>query len=191
MISPVLNVAAFLRDTDMVGPGRRDALWVQGCTIRCPGCANQAYLEHRPRRSLTVDRLARHLSSRRASIDGLSVLGGEPTEQPEALVALLRAVRGLGLTTVVFTGRTLEALQGDAQLAGILDWTDLLVDGPFVQALAVPGLRWRGSSNQRLHLLRPCWPPEMLSPVGPTGELVVGSTGVLLHGVGTMALRDV
>jgi anaerobic ribonucleoside-triphosphate reductase activating protein len=149
-MTPRLNAAAFLKDTRMAGPGVRDALWVQGCSIRCPGCANQAYLAHDERRLLGVERLLAHLATRRDRIDGLSVLGGEPTEQPDAVAALLEGTQALGLSTVVFSGRTWESLDADPACVKLLRHTDLLIDGPFLLAEQDPTLAWRGSRNQRL-----------------------------------------
>jgi len=186
----IINAAAFLKDTNVVGPGLRDALWVQGCTIRCPGCANQAFLPHRPRRALEVNRLLAHFARRRGQIDGLSVLGGEPTEQAPAVAALLEGVQSLGFSTVVFTGRTLEELEesGDAALLRLLAATDLLIDGPFRQAERDSTLHWRGSRNQRLHYLTPRL--RGLHPEGCSGEVVVSIRGILLNGVGTRALVE-
>jgi len=110
---PPLNLAAFLKETRMAGPGLRDAVWVQGCSIRCSGCANQAYLAHQERRLVSVERLLTHFAARRGKIDGLSVLGGEPTEQPEAVAALLQGVQAMGFSTVLFSGRIWESLRDD------------------------------------------------------------------------------
>jgi len=188
MSPPLLNLAAFLKDTRMAGPGMRDALWVQGCSIRCPGCANQAYFEHAPRRLVSVERLLRHFASRREMIDGLSLLGGEPTEQPEAVAALLAGVQALGLSTVLFSGRTLESLQEDRACAAILAHTDLLIDGPFVLAEQDLTLAWRGSRNQRMVRLTDRFDLQALNPPRANGEIVVNSRGALLHGIGTRAL---
>ncbi len=179
-----LNVGALISGTTMVGPGVRDGVWVQGCSIRCPGCANRAYQPHEERVRLSVARLAGHLAARRHRIDGLSVLGGEPTEQPRAVAALLAAARALGLSTVLFSGRLLEEIEADPCCRELLAHTDLLVDGPFVQGLADPGLHWRGSSNQRLIRLGDRFSARDLEPGGPSGEVIVGRQGMILHGVG-------
>jgi anaerobic ribonucleoside-triphosphate reductase activating protein len=185
---PPLNLAAFLKGTRMVGPGLRDAVWVQGCSIRCPGCANQAYLAHEERRRVPVERLLAHFAVRRGAIDGLSVLGGEPTEQPEAVAALLQGVQDLGMSTVLFSGRTWEDLRTDPVCAALLAHTDLLIDGPFLLAEQDLTLAWRGSRNQRLLRLTERFGPEDLVPPEANGEIFIGPDGVLLHGIGTLAL---
>ncbi len=187
---PKLNLAAFLKDTRMVGPGLRDGIWVQGCSIRCPGCANQAYLAHERRVVMPVSRLLPHFRVRRGKIDGVSILGGEPTEQPEALGALLRGAQGLGLSTVVFTGRTYERLLTDSSCTELLAHTDLLIDGPFLEAQKDLALHWRGSRNQRLLRLSNRFTSEDLEPQAANGEIVLSPGGVLLHGIGTNRVLD-
>ena len=86
--------------------------------------------------------------------DGLTISGGEPFEQPAALAALIRALRThVDLEVLVFSGYLLEELraQGGA-VDELLALIDLLIDGPFLQA-AANTLQWRGSDNQRVHLL--------------------------------------
>ncbi len=56
----MLNIAAFLKGSRVGGPGLRDILWVQGCSICCPGCANQAYLSHEPRVLMRVEQVIDH-----------------------------------------------------------------------------------------------------------------------------------
>jgi anaerobic ribonucleoside-triphosphate reductase activating protein len=81
----------------------------------------------------------------------LTVSGGEPTEQPEALALLLRTARSLGRSTWVYTGRTLDELvqEPSSCLLDALGEIDVLVDGRFDQdqAMALP---YRGSANQRI-----------------------------------------
>lgn len=185
-----LNLAAFLKNTRMVGPGLRDAVWVQGCRIRCPGCANQAYLPHEKRVLMPVKMLIMHFKNRENKIDGCSILGGEPTEQPEAVVQLLRGVKALGLSTVVFSGRVLEDLQKDSTCHEILANTDLLIDGPYIQSLQDTTLHWRGSTNQRFHILNNYWGKENIVPCDkPNGEIIISNKRLLLNGIGTQRIK--
>ena len=84
--------------------------------------------------------------------DGVSVLGGEPFAQPVGLAALLRRLKTRGVHTLVYSGYTLEALarRPEPAVRVALEFTDLLIDGPFVADLAEGAGEWRGSRNQRL-----------------------------------------
>jgi len=183
-----INVAALQKGTRMAGPRLRDAIWVQGCSILCPGCANQAYLPRVERVRIPVARLAAHFRARAGAIDGCSILGGEPTEQPRAVAALLREVKACGLSTVVFSGRTLESLRGDPDCAPLLEWTDLLIDGPYIAAERDPALHWRGSRNQRFHRLSGVFTESDLSVPDVAGEITISEGGVVFNGIGTLQM---
>jgi anaerobic ribonucleoside-triphosphate reductase activating protein len=188
-LEPMLNLAALQKDTLVVGPGVRDAVWVQGCSIRCPGCANLAYWSHEPRVSMSVTRLLGHFSARRGRIDGISVLGGEPTEQADAVAHVLAGIQKLGMSTVLFSGRTLEELREDPSCTALLAHTDLLIDGPYIQEQQDLTLHWRGSRNQRLIRLSERFSDSDMIPRSPNGELFVSGRMVTAHGIGTMALK--
>lgn len=183
-----LNLAALMKATRMIGPGLRDGIWVQGCRIGCAGCANQSYLAHEPRVRMPIGRLVGHFWMRQGMIDGISVLGGEPTEQPAAVAALLRGVQSLGMTTVVFSGRTHEQLLRDPTCVELLAHTDLLIDGPYVAALRDPSLHWRGSRNQRLLRLSDRFTEADLEPPRANGEILLSVGKILFHGIGTQRL---
>lgn len=149
-----LNVADRVPVTEAEGPGRRYALWVQGCPLRCPGCCNPQMLEFRPAERLTVGELLREIAATR-EIEGVTFVGGEPFSQAEGLAKLAAGVRAAGRSVMVFTGHTLSELQqrGDSHAAELLAHTDLLVDGPYLREQAVFDRRWIGSANQRVHFL--------------------------------------
>jgi len=184
----ILNVAAFMKETRIVGPGLRDAIWVQGCNIRCYGCANQSYLPHEPRVLIPLEQVLAHFRLRKGKIDGVSISGGEPTEQPIAVGNLLQGVKSLGFSTVVFTGRLYEDLKNDSKYDKILNYTDLLIDGPFIIKEQDCCLHWRGSKNQRLIFLSDYWKNIEIELNEPNGEIVLFNTGSILHGVGTQPL---
>lgn len=154
-----LRVAARVACTEAEGPGRRFAVWVQGCDLRCPGCCNPEFFAREGGESLAVAALADELRAARDlhAITGLTVLGGEPSEQAEAVAALCRAARELGLSTIVFTGRTHAELQALTEMRALLDAADTLVDGRFDARRREPpdGRRWIGSTNQQIVHLTP------------------------------------
>ena len=187
----ILNVAAFLKESLVVGPGIRDALWVQGCSILCRGCGNQAFLPHIKQRLIPVEVLLKHFQHRQGVIDGISVLGGEPTEQAEGVAALLEGVQALGFSTVVFTGRLYEELLADSEPAiqRLLAATDLLIDGPFILSERDATLRWRGSQNQRLLYLTPRLRGVLPDESSPATEIIISENKLIVNGVAHVRLR--
>lgn len=154
-----LQIAARVACTEAEGPGLRFAVWVQGCSLRCPGCCNPELFPASGGARVRVPDLARELAQARDlhRIAGLSVLGGEPAEQAPAVAALCRAARALGLGTLVFTGYTLAELRARPDAAELLASADTLIDGRFDVRQREPpgGRRWIGSTNQQIVHLTP------------------------------------
>lgn len=152
-----LRVAQIVPDTEAEGPGRRCAIWVQGCSLRCPGCCNPEMFSSEKSGSLVeVEVLAREILGR-SELSGVTLLGGEPFEQAPALVELCQELAAADLSVMIFSGYTLAELKAMAspQVATLLSLADILVDGRFEQGQPESVRRWVGSSNQVIHFLTP------------------------------------
>src|SRR5262245_25076632 len=156
----MLRVAMFVASTEAEGPGRRTAIWLQGCSIRCAGCCNPEMFD--PRRG-EVWTSAGLLARVPDGVEGITVLGGEPFDQAADAGELTRAARARGLTVMVFTGYTLSELRARGNAQDLLSSTDLLVDGRYERDRPEPpppgGRRWIGSSNQIMHFLSNAYSP--------------------------------
>lgn len=149
-----VRVAATVTATQAEGPGRRFALWVQGCAIRCDGCFNPHMWSSTGGRSASVDELLGEITS--ADVEGVTFLGGEPFEQARPLSLLARAVQQTGLSVMTFTGREYRHLtDANAPLgaAELVAATDLLVSGPYMASKPDLIRPWVGSTNQEFHFL--------------------------------------
>ncbi|MDS4071316.1 MAG: 4Fe-4S single cluster domain-containing protein [Candidatus Competibacter sp.] len=142
-----------------LGPGRRIGLWFQGCTLACPGCVARDTWAFEPDRALPLPMLlawCREVA--RTGLDGVTISGGEPFEQPAALLALLEALRdwrgaaGLDFDILCYSGLPWRRLQ--REFAAILERLDAIIPEPF-QARRPTRLLWRGSANQPLIPLSP------------------------------------
>lgn len=80
----------------------------------------------------------------------VTLSGGDPMYHPEAVREISRRVAEIGHTVWVYTGFTWEEIQSDKRLVNALEYVEAVVEGPFVQELRDPDLRFRGSSNQRI-----------------------------------------
>jgi anaerobic ribonucleoside-triphosphate reductase activating protein len=154
---PLLNVAGWVECTEAEGPGRRFALWVQGCLLQCPGCCNPQMFDFSPRTIIEADELFEMILRVKDSrdIEGVTFLGGEPMLQAKGLAHLAGLCRSNDLTVMVFTGYRLEDIRtGSIEGAhDLLTMTDILVDGPYIRELPDQKRRWTGSRNQRFHFL--------------------------------------
>jgi anaerobic ribonucleoside-triphosphate reductase activating protein len=148
-----LRVAQTIPDTEAEGPGKRFALWVQGCTLHCPGCCNpEMFAPDKGGQFTDTAELAATILST-PGIEGISVLGGEPFQQPQALAELCALVKAGGLTVMIYTGYTLAELHSMEHSAALLATADLLVDGRYDKTKPEKSRRWIGSSNQVMHFL--------------------------------------
>src|SRR5262249_397688 len=162
--SCALQIAQIVACTEAEGPGRRFALWFQGCPLRCPGCCNPEMLPFAGGRLVPPAEVVAQL--RQVDVEGITLLGGEPMAHPTGAAALARAAHELGLSVMVFSGYTLEEIHAlpDADAGELLAHTDILIDGPYLREVPELQRRWIGSSNQRIHFLTdryraddPCW----------------------------------
>jgi len=181
---PTLRVAQLVPDTEAEGPGRRFAIWTQGCPLRCPGCCNPEMLPLEGGTAWSVAELGRRVLGT-TGIEGLTLLGGEPFAQAAACAALAREVRRAGLSVVTFTGYTLAELRAGTEpsWAGLLEVTDLLVDGRYDPSRPERERRWVGSANQELHFLSGRYRPDDPRLAAPnTVELRLDGAGLLVNG---------
>lgn len=133
-----------------LGPGRRVGLWLQGCSIRCPGCISVDTWQPDIQRVAIQDVIDAFVSFA-PQADGLTISGGEPFDQPGALARLLLEWRRISNRSIlVFTGHDQDELHG--WLAAHPGLIDALVTGPFRSDLPQT-LALRGSDNQQLHIL--------------------------------------
>jgi len=149
---PALSLSRVHFPVTTLGPGRRLGIWFQGCSIRCPGCISSDTWASRPP-GLTLPGLLARISGWLETADGVTISGGEPFDQPEALESLLRSVRKrTDADILVFSGYEMPIL---ADLLGRMpDLIDALVSGRYRPELG-RGKALRGSANQDLHLLTP------------------------------------
>ncbi len=149
-----LNIAATVNSTQAEGPGRRFALWVQGCPLTCAHCCNPELLSFEPQHWRSVDDVFKLITVQK-DIEGVTFLGGEPFSQASALTALAHKIRAHHLSVMVFTGYTKKFIdqQQNQHWNALLTQTDLLIDGPYVEKLHTRQRHWIGSSNQKVHFL--------------------------------------
>lgn len=137
------------------GPGDRVVLFLQGCSIRCPGCQSPHLWDNAGGHEVDPAALTDQLLAFTSDPARVTISGGEPTDQPHALLSLLIRLHYLSpdLHIVLYSGRTLPEIR--AHLGETLAWrilllVNVLVDGPYIADLDDAHMQHRGSRNQRV-----------------------------------------
>jgi len=167
------------------GPGARFVVWLQGCSLGCPGCFNPTTHDAGGGTERSIDELVAAIPD---NVEGITLSGGEPLQQPEAALALLRAARAAGLTTLVFSGYTIDEIRAQPLGGAILAELDVLIDGRYVStARHAAGLR--GSANQRIHCLTARYTIDDVEAT-PVAEVRISPDGTaVLTGVDPIKLK--
>ena len=124
------------------GPGVRTLVFFQGCDIHCPGCHNQSAWDITKGTIYQVKELA-ELIKKGTFNEKVTLTGGEPLMQKEALVELLKELKGLDV--IVYTGHQKEEVPDE-----VWKLTTYVKCGPFIQRLKTTIKPYVGSSNQEL-----------------------------------------
>jgi len=147
-----LNLASHLYPVTTLGPGNRYAIWVQGCPFSCKGCCTPDYIPFTKASMIQVEELA-HEILKKDSIDGVTLSGGEPFAQAEALSLLILHIKSQrpDMNFISFTGFSFEKLKSKEQIK-LLGLLDLVITELFVEDLNTEfGLS--GSENQKFIFL--------------------------------------
>lgn len=133
------------------GPGRRSVIQTAGCSIRCRHCFVPQTHERANGKRVSISSIIEDVVSRSDEHDGVTILGGEPFDQPESVAELVARLKQHGIHVTVYSGFTIQQLiqKRVASIDYILTHIDLLIDGPFLASdRGNPG-EYRGSENQR------------------------------------------
>ena len=156
--SGYLNIMGYVDESEVNGPGSRAVIWVQGCKRECGGCFNTDSWSFEINQLESVDSLAQKILSKPGNT-GVTFSGGEPFWQATELASLARLLKASGLNVMAFSGFTLENLQSEKAPAGsqeLLEQLDILIDGPFIESLAINSPNSPvSSSNQRVRIFNP------------------------------------
>ncbi|MGI6151860.1 MAG: anaerobic ribonucleoside-triphosphate reductase activating protein [Christensenellales bacterium] len=145
----LFRMAGIIRDSIVDGPGLRLALFAQGCPHACPGCHNPDTHDFSGGTEADTAEIIAELA-KNPLWAGITLTGGEPFCQPEAMLQIAKAAHELGKTVWAYSGWTFEELLQDEAKNKLLSECDVLVDGPFLLERRSLALRFRGSDNQRI-----------------------------------------
>lgn len=152
-----VRISGLLNDSIVDGKGLRFVVFAQGCPHACKGCHNPETHDFNGGKEYDTAEIVQTILGN-PLLDGVTLSGGEPFYQAEAMAEIAAAVKAKGLNVWTYTGYTYEELVSAAQKDGavgrLLSLTDVLVDGRFVLEQKTLDRPFAGSKNQRVLYLK-------------------------------------
>lgn len=173
-----LQLNYFLPHSRANGPGTRAVIWVQGCSLGCPGCFNPETHSFAGGEWVRVEDMFKEIVVLNDTIEGITLSGGEPLQQRDAVTALLRRVKTeTTLSTILFSGFTWEEIQAMPR-PEFLQYIDVLIAGRYNASQRMArGLR--GSANKTVHFLSDRYTPNDINTT-PTAEIMIKADGEIV-----------
>jgi anaerobic ribonucleoside-triphosphate reductase activating protein len=158
------------------GPGLRGVLWLQGCTLGCPGCFNPDTHSNNGGELWSIDTAVNWAVQLPPGVTGITISGGEPLQQIDPLSEFLSRVRlTTTLSIVVFTGFGMFEIQRMPAAPDLLASIDVLITGRYIEDLRVAH-SLVGSANKRLHFLTSRYTTVDFREI-PEAEIIVAVDG--------------
>jgi len=182
----IMLIHSRLKKSRSNGPGNRAIIWMQGCPFNCPGCFNPGLKDYNGGNDVPVEELVEWVVSIKG-IDGISISGGEPTEQLKPLNRFIAAIKEkTNLSILLFSGRTekdILKLAGGRELIAVLD---ILIEGLYIRELSnSPGI-WPSSENQKIRVMSKRYTEDDFLNL-PETEIIITEQGeVIESGLGVM-----
>lgn len=144
-----LRVLDILFETMMDGPGLRTSIYFAGCKHHCKGCHNPQSWDMNGGYSMPINHILTLIKE--DEFANVTFSGGDPFYQVDAVTELAKRIKAETNKTIwCYTGFTIEEIREDPNLNKLLPYIDVIVDGPYVEALRNTDLPFRGSENQRI-----------------------------------------
>lgn len=182
----MLKIHRIIEKTTVEGPGVRFCVWVQGCPHRCKGCFNSETWDKNKGYKINPEELVQKILNANG-IEGITLLGGEPFEQAKCLSYIAEKVKQNSLSVLAFSGYTHAQLisKNDYYINKLLKYTDLLIDGKYIEALTDYSRPWAGSSNQKFIFLSDRYCEDDLKHYKNNIEIRIDKNGsITLNGMG-------
>lgn len=148
-----MNIHSYVPCSKANGPGNRFVIWTQGCTKQCKGCFNPETWNNKLNLYFEPNEIFNIIKN--CQIDGVTLTGGDPLEQPKEILELVKLLHSLDLPKgiILFTGYKLEEINSlGNETKECLNYIDLLIDGKFEENNKINN-SLRGSDNQNFHFL--------------------------------------
>ena len=149
-----MNIAGIVHESLIDGIGVRTVIFISGCKHNCPNCQNKSLFNFeygKPFDKDMQDYIIDYINND-PLIDGITLSGGDPMYSANELISFVQRIKTecKDKTIWLYTGFDFEQIKENS----ILKYIDVLVDGQFIDKLKDRTLKFKGSSNQRIILVK-------------------------------------
>lgn len=146
-----IKISGIVNDSIVDGSGLRLTIFTQGCTHACKGCHNPETHDFAGGYWVDTDDIIK-IATENPLLDGITLSGGDPMEQAAPCAILAKQAHVIGLNVWTYTGYTWEQLlaEQNTDRMALLQHTDILIDGPFLEQQRSLELQFKGSKNQHI-----------------------------------------
>ena len=141
-----VNIAGIEKGSMKDGPGLRNVIYFQGCPHHCPGCHNPETWTIFGGVDRDINEVLKEVLEPNVDI---TISGGEPFLQVDALLDICIACKKAGKNVWVFTGYTIEQIYNEPFAVRCLKYIDVIVDGKYDESQRDLS-KFKGSKNQRI-----------------------------------------
>ncbi len=174
-----LRIHSWVPFSQANGPGCRAVIWVQGCTLKCPGCYNPETHPQEAGQLIRPEILFRKIARLEGKIEGVTISGGEPLQQIKPLIKILQLFREkTRLSVILFTGYTWSEVTEMKESSILFPLVDVIIAGRYQdnQRLAKS---LQGSANKTFHFLTERYKQEDFQKV-PEAEVLITPEGKII-----------
>ncbi|MCL2200660.1 MAG: radical SAM protein [Oscillospiraceae bacterium] len=160
-----------------LGPGKRIAVWVRGCTKKCEHCINPDLWGERRDKDIPVSQLLGFIGNiiDKNPVDGITLTGGDPLEQDGETLAFISGIHNKCPDILVYTGYTLSELDSlwtREKMTALKENAAVVIDGRYIHHLNDGLSSLRGSTNQQIHFFDEDLRPQYERYMRETGRQV-------------------
>ena len=137
----------FVENEHLYGPGKRLLVYLKGCSIHCEGCINPHLWSFEGGTPLTANEIVKIVIDN--GLDGVTLHGGEPLDQADGLLEVVKDIKASGGTVILFTGYIKKEINGSR--LKVWNLADIVVAGRFELPKRNIYLQFRGSTNQKVY----------------------------------------
>lgn len=144
-----VRISGIVKESFVDGPGIRYVIFAQGCLHNCLGCHNPQTHDFNGGYLIDCDELINDVLKNKY-IDGVTFSGGDPLYQVKEFIYIAKKLKENDVHIICYTGFEYEDIIKDEDKRELLNYIDLLIDGPFILSQKSLKIPFRGSTNQRI-----------------------------------------